>query len=182
MTALQRGGDARAGQVVLVADADPTVTDEIADALRNHYDVRTVDPDEDLLARLDEDVSAVLLDPTLPAASAVLDRLAADVDCRVAALVAEGRETVADRFDGCVGKPVSRSALVATVDRLCRCVAYRDKLDHYFDLAQTLASLDEDHPQHDRLAERLAALEAELDETTAPLDSSDVYDAALREQ
>jgi len=182
MTALRRGSDARTEQVVLVADADPTVTDEIADALQGHYDVRTVDSDADLLADLDEDVSAVLLDPTLPRADELLDRLASDAGRRVAALVEERRETVDDRFDERVRKPVSRSALRATVDRLCRCVAYRDTLDLYFDLAQALAGLDEDDPQRERLAERLDTLEAELDETAAPLDSPDVYDAALREQ
>jgi len=182
MTACREGGDARRGQVVLVADGDPTVTDEIADALRGHYDVRTVDSDEDLLATLDEDVSAVLLDPTRSGAAKLLDRLAADVDCRVAALVDDRRESVDERFDERVRKPVSRSALRATVDRLCRCVAYRDALDQYFALAQTLAGLDQDDPQRERLAERLDALEAELDDTGAPLDTSDVYDAALREQ
>jgi len=182
MTACRQGGDARPGQVVLVADSDPAVTDEIADALRGHYDVRAVDSDEDLLTTLDEDVSAVLLDPTRSGAGELLDRLATDADCRVAALVEDRRESVDERFDERVRKPVSRSALKATVDRLCRCVAYRDALDRYFALSQTLATLDEDDPQRERLTERLDALEAELDDTSAPLDSVDVYDAALRQQ
>jgi CheY-like chemotaxis protein len=182
VTAFRRGSDATAGQVVLVADGDQAVTDEIADALRDGYVVRTAAGGEELLATLDDDLSVALLDPTLPATGGALDRLVADADCRVAAVVTDSHDAVDERFDGCVRKPVSRSALRATVDRLCRCVSYRDALDRYFDLARTLAGLDEDDPQRDRLAERLDALEAELDETAAPLDSNDVYDAALREQ
>jgi len=182
VTAFRRGSDATAGQVVLVADDDPAVADEIADALQEGYVVRTVTAGEELLAALDEDLSVVLLDPRLPTTENALDRLAADVDCRVAALVPDGHDAVDERFDGRVRKPVSRSALRATVDRLCRCVSYRDALDRYFDLAQALAGLDEGDPQRERIAERLDALEAELDETGAPLDSGEVYDAALRER
>lgn len=164
--------------VVLVAD-DPPVTNEVADALGDGYVVRTAHTRGELLSALDREISAVLINPALADAGAVLERLGTDADCRVAALV-DDREPVGERFDDAVHKPLSRSTLRATVDRLCRCVAYSDGLDRYFDLARTLASLAEDDPQRDRLADRLEALEAELDETATPLDSDDVYDAALR--
>lgn len=166
--------------VVLVAD-DPAVTEEAADILGDGYLVRAAHTRGELLSALDGEVSAVLVDPALADAGAMLDRLATGIDCRVAALVGD-RETVDERFDGVVHKPLSRSALRATVDRLCRCVAYSDALDRYFDFARTLASLPADDPQRDRLAARLDALKAELDETATPLDSDDIYDAALRER
>ncbi|MEF8853851.1 MAG: HalX domain-containing protein [Haloarculaceae archaeon] len=167
--------------VVVVADADPAVVDDVADALEGRYIVRTATTDEELCDALADGVSAVLLDPTLSASDDVLDRLVDDADTRVAALLA-GAGPVDERFDDCVRKPVSRSTLRATVDRLCHCVAYRDALDRCFDLAQRVASLSEDDPEYDRLRERLDELEAELDEAAAPLDSIDVYEAAFRGQ
>jgi len=164
--------------VVLVAD-EPAVTGEVVDVLGDGYVVRTAHTRGELSSALDEEVSAVLVNPALADAGAALDRLGTGADCRVAALVGD-RETVDERFDDALSKPLSRSALRATVDRLCRCVAYSDALDRYFDLARTLASLPEDDPQRDRLSDRLDALEAELDETATPLDSDEVYDAALR--
>ena len=175
------GGESNPGHVVLVADADPAVTDEVADALDGHYIVRTATTAAEFRDALDDAVSAVLLDPTLPEGEETLDRLAADADSRVAALVAEG-EPVDERFDDRVRKPVSRSALRATDDRLCRCVSYRDALDRYFDLAQRVSALPADDPERERLQACLAELETELDEVATPLDSSEIYEAALRGQ
>lgn len=179
VSGFRRGGGARPDNVVLVADADRAVTDEVAGALRGSYDVRTAHTDEEALAKLDGGVSVVLLDPTLAATDRVLGEVAADAGRRIAAL-ADDRRPVDDRFDERVDKPVSRSALRETVDRLCHGVAYRDALDRYFDLARTLAALDEDDPRRERLAERLESIESELDETATPLDSHEVYEAALR--
>jgi DNA-binding response OmpR family regulator len=177
----RRGDDTNPSHVVLVADADPAVTDEVADALADHYIVRTATTAAEFRDALDDAVSAVLLDPALAADDDVLDRLAADADARVAALVADG-SPVDDRFDDHVRKPVSRSTLRATVDRLCQCVAYRDVLDCYFDLAQRVSALPADDPERERLQACLADLETELDEVATPLDSSEIYEAALRGQ
>lgn len=174
----RRGSDTSPNHVVLVADADPTVVDEVADALESQYIVRTATTADELHDALDDAVSAVLLDPGLPADD-VLDRLADDGDSRVAAL-ADDETVVDDRYDDHVRKPVSRSTLRATVDRLCQCVAYRDALDRYFDLARRVGALSEADPEYDRLRECLDDLEAELDDAATPLDSTEIYEAALR--
>ncbi len=176
-----REGDARPNHVVLVADVDPTVVDDVVDALADRYIVRTATTDDELRETLDDTVSTVLLDPTLSASDEVIDRLADDSDRRVAGLLVDA-DPVDERLDGHVRKPVCRSALRTTVDRLCRCVAYRDALDRYFDLARQVSLLSADDPEYDRLCERLDELEAELDEAATPLDTTEVYDAALRGQ
>lgn len=177
-----RGSDAQSAHVVLVADSDPAVTDDVAGLLRDNYTVRTAYTSETVLPSIDEDVSVVLLDPTLPGLSVetVVERLASgDVDSRIAALSEEA--TADDRFDDLVRKPVSPDSLRSTVDRLCHCVAYRSTLERFYALARERATLSTDDPQRDHLDERLAELEAELDETVAPLDTGDAYEAALRE-
>lgn len=179
--AFRRDDDVCPSHVVLVADDDPTVVADVSDALEDHYVLRTATTGDELRDALDDAVSAVLLDPTLSGSDESLDRLAADADCRVAGLLA-AEDRADERFDGHVRKPVCRPALRATVDRLCQCVAYRDALDRYFDLARRVGALSEDDPESDRLHEYLAELEAELDEAATPLDSGDIYEAAIRGQ
>lgn len=208
--------DGDAEHVVLVADSDPRLTDEVADLLRGEYVVRTAYTSETVLAAVDDDVSVVVLDPSLPNLSvgAVVDRLAGEAgddgtgddesstagspasrsgdetefvgdgecpdegDWRLAALTE--RRPDDDRFDGHVGKPVSPDALRSTVDRLCRCVAYRDNLDRYYAVARARASLPPDDPQRERLDDRIADLESELDGVADGIDGYDAYEAALR--
>lgn len=214
-----RDGDAE--HVVLVADSDPRLTDEVADLLRDDYAVRTAYTSETVLAAVDEDVSVVVLDPSLPnlSVAAVVDRLAGESgddesdadragddgsptgksvatragdetwsvdadecpdegDWRLAALTE--RRPDDDRFDGHVGKPVSPDALRSTVDRLCQCVAYRDSLDRYYAVARARASLPPDDPQRERLDDRIADIESELDGVADGIDGYDAYEAALR--
>lgn len=176
------GGETNATHVVLVADSDTAVTDEVAELLRDDYTVRTAYASGAVLPSIDDDVSVVLLDPELPGLTveSVVERVTSDgVDCRIAALT----ETVTtdDRFDDHVRKPVTAESLRATVDRLCRCVAYRSTLERFYSLSRERAMLPADDPQRDRLDDRLADLQTELDEVVEPLDNDEVYEAALRD-
>lgn len=178
------GSAALDSRVVLVADGDPTVTDEIAALLRDSYTVRTAYDSADALASLDASVSAVLLDPDLPGLSAriVLDRATTDaVDCQVAALTREEPDLDASEFDDYVEKPVDPDALRDAVERLCRRAAYRTTLEEYYALAERYATLPEDDPDHDRLGRRLDDLSDDLDDVFVTLDGPEAYDAALRE-
>ncbi|WP_459194377.1 response regulator transcription factor [Halosimplex sp. J119] len=167
--------------VVLVADGDPAVTDEIAAVLRDSYTVRSAYDSADALASLDPDVSVALLDPEIPGLSArqVLERVRTDdADCQVAALTDEALELDATAFDDYLVKPVADDHLLATVDRLNRRAAYRTTLEAYYQTASERATADDgDDAELDR---RLTELDERLDEVFRHLDSADAYDAALR--
>jgi len=176
-------GSDREAHVVVVADSDTAITDDVARLLGDSYAVRTAHGGRAVRSEVDASVSVVLLDPALPGLSVgdVFDRLAAEtVDSRLAAL-ADGPVTD-DRFDDRVGKPVSAGALRRTVDRLCRCVAYRTTLEELYDLATARASLPESDPQCARLDERVADLRADLEEAASALDTTDAFEAALRDR
>lgn len=170
-------------RVVLVADGNPSVTDEIARMLRDRYTVRSAYDSADALASLDPDVSAALLDPDIPGLSArrVVDRVRTDdTDCQVAALADERLDVESTAFDDYLVKPVQQETLRDTVDRLCQRADYRTTLEEYYAVARQRATATE-KANRDHLARRLDELEARLDETFETLDGPDAYDAALRE-
>jgi len=176
--------DASGATVVLVADDDPAVTDDIATVLETEYAVRTAYDSADAIAALDAGVSVVLLDPGLPGLSArhVLDRVTSEaVDCQVAALVQSAFDVDATAYDAALVKPVPPDELRATVDRLARRAAYRTALSEYYDLAERYAALSPDDPERDHLGNRLDDLSAQLDEVFGTLDTREAYDTALRE-
>lgn len=176
--------DAFGATAVLVADDDPTVTDDIATALDDEYEVRTAYDSADAIAALDAGVSVVLLDPELPGLSVrhVLDRVTSEaVDCQVAALVDTEFDVDATTYDAALVKPVDRDALRETVDRLVRRAVYRTALSEYYALAEEYAALPPDDPERDHLADRLEDLSAQLDEVFGTLDTREAYDTALRE-
>lgn len=168
--------------VVLVADRDPAVTDEIAAVLRDSYTVRSAYDSADALASLDPDVSVALLDPEIPGLSVqqVLERVCTDdADCQVAALTDEALDLDATAFDDYLVKPVADDHLLATVDRLSRRAVYRTTLEAYYRTASERAAADDgDDADLDR---RLTELDEQLDEVFRHLDSADAYDAALRD-
>jgi len=176
--------DGPAATVVLVADDDPAVTDDIAAVLAEEYAVRTAYDSADALASLDAAVSVVLLDPDLPGLSArhVVDRVTSETaDCQVAALVASEPDISTSVYDDYLVKPVSPDELRATVDRLARRAAYRSALGEYYGLAEEYAALAPDDPERECVGNRLDDLDAQLDEVFGSLDTREAYDAALRE-
>jgi len=181
----RRGDDDAFGvTVVLVADDDPTVTDEIVSLLESEYEVRTAYDSADAIAGLDAAVSVVLLDPDLAGLSArhVLDRVTSEaVDCQVAALLDAERDLTGTAFDASLVKPVAPNELRETVDRLARRAAYRTALSEYYALAEEYATRSSDDPERDHVGARLDDLRAQLDEVFGTLDTREAYDTALRE-
>jgi DNA-binding response OmpR family regulator len=170
------------GQVVLVADGDPTVTDELAAVLRERFTVRSAYDSADALASLDPDVSVALLDAELPGLSAqrVVDRVRTDdADCQIAALADEPVDVESTAFDDYLLKPVDDDRLTETVERLSRRATYRTTLEEFFRVARERANADGE--ERDRLDRRLAELDDSLDDVFRSLDGPEAYDAALRE-
>ncbi|MFC7141654.1 DNA-binding protein [Halosimplex aquaticum] len=168
--------------VVLVADSDPAVTDEIAAVLWDNYTVRSAYESADVLASLDSDVSVALLDPDIPGLSMrrVLERVRTDAaDCQVAALTDEALDVESTAFDDYLVKPVADDLLEDTVDRLSRRATYRTTLEAYYRAASERADAEEG--ERADLDRRLAELDERLDDVVRSLDSDDAYDAALRE-
>lgn len=176
----ERAVDAR---VVLVADRDPAVTDDIARTLRENYTVRSAYDSADALASLDPDVSVALLDPGIPGLSArrVADRVKTDAaDCQVAALTDEPLDLAGTEFDDYLVKPVAPDRLTETVDRLSRRATYRTTLEAYYQTAAERANAT-DEERVAQLDRRLAELDERLDDVFLALDGPEAYDAALRE-
>lgn len=174
--------DETEGRVVLVADRDPTVTDDIAAALRDSYTVRSAYDSADALARLDSDVSVALLDTGMAGLSPrrVLERVRdGAVDCQVAALTDEALDLDGSAFDDYLVKPVAPDHLRETVDRLDRRASYRTTLEEYYRTASEHATAEGE--RRERLDERLAELDEQLDEVFVSFEGSEAYDAALRE-
>jgi len=177
-----RSGD-HAPSVVIVADSDPAVTDELATMLRERYTVRSAYDSADALASLDADVGVVLLDPDIPGLSvqAVRERTRTETaDCQVAALTDEPIDLDATWFDDCLVKPVAPDHLVSTVDRLSRRAEYRTTLEAYYQTASERANAT-DSDRRSELDDRLARLDQHLDDIFRDLDGTDAYDTALRE-
>ncbi|WP_164471624.1 response regulator [Halosimplex salinum] len=174
--------DTAATRVVLVADRDPTVTDDIAAVLRDSYTVRSAYDSADALASLDPDVSVALLDTEMAGLSPrrVLERVrTGSVDCQVAALTDEALDLDASAFDEYLVKPVAPDHLVETVDRLSRRATYRTTLEEYYQTASERATAAGDRKE--RLDDRLAELDEQLDDVFVSFEGSEAYDAALRE-
>jgi DNA-binding response OmpR family regulator len=177
-----RDGD-RSPSVVIVADSDPAVTDEIATVLRERYTVRSAYDSADAFASLDADVGVALFDPDIPGLSvqAVRKRTRTEtVDCQVAALTDEPIDIDATWFDDCLVKPVASDHLVSTVDRLSRRAEYRTTLETYYQTASEHANTT-DSDRRSELDDRLARLDQHLDDIFRDLEGSDAYDTALRE-
>lgn len=169
--------------VVLVADGDPSVTDDIAAILRQHYTVRSAYDSADALASLDPEVSVALLDPDIPGLSVhrVLDRVQTDAeDCQIAALTDEAIDLDATAFDEYLVKPVAPDHLTATVARLSNRAIYRTALEEYYRVANKRAKTD-DPEREAELERRLSDLDDRMEDAVCSLDGSEAYDAALRQ-
>lgn len=175
--------DGLSSVVVLVADGDPSVTDEIASVLRSRFTVRSAYDSADALASLDPEVSVALVDPDIPGLSVhhVTERVQTDaVDCQIAALTDAAIDLDASAFDEYLVKPVAPDHLTETVERLSKRALYRTTLEEYYNIASERARTDDPERRAD-LERRLSGLEDRLGDTVVGLDGVDAYDAALRQ-
>jgi CheY-like chemotaxis protein len=113
---------------ILVADDETALTDSMALWLSDEYVVRTAYTGDEALDAYDASVDIVLVDRRMPGLSGdeLIDRLAATSHPpKIALLTATDAATIDDEFDaGAVDerltKPISKTDLLAAVDRLAR--------------------------------------------------------------
>lgn len=172
---------------VLVCVTDGTDRARLASALRQDYPVRTADSEADALASLDGNVTVLVVDGTDEEFS--LDRLletGCERGCRfqVAAITdASVAESLDERCDGVVEKPVDERELRTTVRGLHRRGRYDRTLATYYALSERYADLvtgaDATADELDSVEEQLAQLREELDDIGDALEDADAFEVAL---
>ncbi|MFB6150437.1 MAG: hypothetical protein ABEJ40_01400 [Haloarculaceae archaeon] len=132
-----------ARHLVVVAGAGPSMTDALADALRDTCTVRTAYDVAEVVDRLDGEVDVVLVSPDLSpdAADAVVDAVESrELDCQVALLAEDrNRGPSAPRIDAVVAPSTPRAHVCETVEWLATRASYRKALEEYYELARTYA-------------------------------------------
>jgi hypothetical protein len=165
--------------LIVVAGAEPPVTDDVADRLRESCVVRTAYSTDEVLDRLDADVDVVLVASGLgPDAVGRIQRAVEEreLPCRVGRLTDECDDG-SGATDAVVDPSWADRRLRAELARLATLAQYRTALDEYFTLARRSAGDDTDEVPQDRLA----YVRERLDDAAADLDSSSLFEAALRD-
>lgn len=179
---------------ILVVEDEPDLADLYAEWLRDEYDIETANGGTEALETIDEDTDIVLLDRRMPDLSGdeVLDAIRErGIDCRVAMVTAvePDFDIVAMGFDDYLVKPVSRDALIETVENLALRSDYDEGMQELFSLASKKALLEsekgasalEEHEEYQQLTDRIAELRGELHETLEALQKRDEHMTLYRE-
>ena len=172
---------------VLVCCTDGVVRGNLASVIREDYPVRTADSESDALESIDRNVAVLVLDDADDEFSIdrILDaRAERDRRFQTAAIVSrEPGQSLRQRFDGVVEKPVDDRELRSTVRWLHRRDQYDGALGAYYALSKEYASLatdpDADVTELQSLEKRLLQLRAELDDIGDTLDDEDAFQVAL---
>jgi DNA-binding response OmpR family regulator len=180
--------------LVLVVEDEPDLADLYATWLGDEYHVRTAYGGREALEKLDDRVDVVLLDRRMPDLSgdevleAVRER---GIGCRVAMVTAvePDFDIIAMGFDDYLVKPVSREALINTVETLLVRNEYDDGIQKLFSLASKKALLEsekgpaalEDNEEYAELDEELTRLREELDASLEHLSEGDDFDQLYRD-
>ena len=135
-----------APSTVLVVDDEADVADAYAAQLEQSFRVDVAYSGEEALDTLDSETDIVLLDRRMPGLSGdeVLDRIRTEgLDVRVSMVTAvdPGFDIIEMPFDDYVTKPVSKSDLIDTIERLLTCAEYEDLLQDYYRTISKYATL-----------------------------------------
>lgn len=180
--------------LVLIVEDEPDLADLYATWLRGDYRVRTAYGGQEALDELDEEVDAILLDRRMPGLSGdeVLEEIRArDADCRVSMVTAvePDFDIIEMGFDTYLVKPVTKDALIDTVEELLTRSSYDKGVQELFSLSSKKALLESeksqsslvDNEEYQELTEEIANLREELDETTEALSDHDDFVGLFRE-
>jgi len=179
---------------VLVVDDDRALAAAYATWLTDRFAVGTATSGEEAIAELDGGVDVVLLDRRLPGRSGdeVLESIRErDGDFQVAMVTAVTPDVdIVDLgFDEYLVKPVTREALLASVESLFDRAEYDERVQTLFALVSKRATLLSDHEGREddqleaalaELDDRIVTLREQLDETLAQFEYED-FEVAFRD-
>ena len=149
--------DTKAPTVLVVEDQD-AVAELYRHCLADAYDVRVAGRGATALEMLDDEVDVVLLDRRMPGLSgdevlATIRERGIDVRVALVTAVSPDFDVVDMDFDDYLVKPVRRSELLLTVDRLLRVAAYDAELREFYALATKRAVLEAEKAEVELSAE-----------------------------
>jgi len=178
---------------ILVVDDEPDVANAYAAQLEERYEVVTAYSGEGALDELSPKIDIVLLDRRMPGVSGddVLEQIREmELECRVAMVTAVDPDfdIIEMPFDDYVIKPVSRSDLFETIERLLTCSRYESQLQTYYSLTSKYATLLanksntelETSEEFAELKEQREQVRRNLEETIEDFDNQD-FAAVFRE-
>jgi two-component system response regulator AdeR len=178
--------------VVLVVDDEADVADSYAAIVGSRYEVRTAYSGEEALSKVDSDVEVVLLDRRMPdlLGADVLERIrdrGLDVSVAMVTAVDPDIDIIDMKFDDYVVKPVTRTEVLETVQRLLRVAEYERTLREYYRVTRKQAALSagggvdvSTDPNFEQLRDRRDRLREKLEATTDQLVNAD-FEALFRE-
>ncbi|UIO99068.1 HalX domain-containing protein [Halobaculum sp. CBA1158] len=179
--------------VVFVVEDEPDLADLYAAWLGTDYDVRSAYGGHEALEELSDDIDVILLDRRMPGLSGdeVLDEVRdRGIDARVAMVTAvePDFDIVAMGFDDYLVKPVTREALLDTVEGLYSRSAYDSRMQEFFAVSSKMAVLEsekgraalEESEEYAELEARAAELREELDEDVSGF-GEDEFERAFRD-
>ncbi|MFB6070220.1 MAG: response regulator [Halanaeroarchaeum sp.] len=172
--------------VVLVVDDEPDLADLYVAWLEDDYEVKVAYDGPTAIETLDASIDVVLLDRRMPNLSGdrVLDRIREKgLDCRVAMVTAvEPDVDIVDLgFDDYLQKPVDRSELIDTVERLQRRADYDMAVQDVFSAIRKRTLLEDRLSPSERssteefreLEDEIRTLQEDVDDLTEDFDADD---------
>lgn len=184
--------DSESATVLIVEDEQP-IADLYALSIVSNCTVHTAYDGTEALDKMGPDVDVVLLDRRMPGLSGE-DVLGAirekGYNCRVAMVTAVTPDVdiLAMEIDDYLTKPVDRTELNETIDQLSELNAYDVPFQEYYQHFSKKAALEAERPiidieadeEFNRLTDRLAELEAELEAKQKTASGSEFRDLLNR--
>ncbi|GAB3677533.1 HalX domain-containing protein [Halopiger thermotolerans] len=182
------------GPEVLVVDDESRLADLFAAWLQSDWAVETAYDGEEALEKMADSVEVVLLDRRMPGLSGdeVLERFREEgYDCRVVMVTAVDPDfdIIEMGFDDYLVKPVSKDELLEMVDDVSDRSDYESAIQEYYALVSKKALLESEksdrelaaNEEYQKLCDRVAELEREVDETVTSMTSHDEFVGAFQD-
>ncbi|ADB59811.1 response regulator receiver protein [Haloterrigena turkmenica DSM 5511] len=182
------------GLEILVVDDEARLADLFAAWLQSEWTVDTAYDGEEALEKMSDSVEVVLLDRRMPGLSGdeVLERIRdAGYESRVVMVTAVDPDfdIIEMGFDDYLVKPVSKDELIEIVDDVADRTEYESDIQEYYALVSKKALLESEkadrelanNEEYQDLCDRVAELEARVDETVSGMSSHDDFVGAFQD-